>query len=381
MDNKKDLLNDLKIDRSEDNKSESSLSTKLLIIAGVVILLLTLVNFIFMPEDELIEVSAYKAKSANQQNNSSASVLDASGYVTARMQATVSSKLTGKVLEVYIEEGMFVEKDQILAQLDDSTVQAELNFAKTQLKEARRIYKRTLELRKDNLASQASLDAAESQVDGLKARLDISKQIVADMQIRAPFSGVVINKAAQPGEMISPVSAGGGFTRTGIGTIVDMSSLEVEVDVNESYINRVQAGQPAITNLNAYPNWDIASEVIAIIPTADRNKATVKVRIGLLEKDERVLPDMGAKVSFLKEQVAETPEKLEGVMVPSSSVIKEGNLSYVFIIKNGLIAKTNVSVESSSSNFSRVTNGVEVGDSVVTDPNDKLQDGQEVLIK
>lgn len=381
MDNKKDLLNDLKIDRSEDNKSESSLSTKLLIIAGVVILLLTLVNFIFMPEDELIEVSAYKAKSANQQNNSSASVLDASGYVTARMQATVSSKLTGKVLEVYIEEGMFVEKDQILAQLDDSTVQAELNFAKTQLKEARRIYKRTLELRKDNLASQASLDAAESQVDGLKARLDISKQIVADMQIRAPFSGVVINKAAQPGEMISPVSAGGGFTRTGIGTIVDMSSLEVEVDVNESYINRVQAGQPAITNLNAYPNWDIASEVIAIIPTADRNKATVKVRIGLLEKDERVLPDMGAKVSFLKEQVAETPEKLEGVMVPSSSVIKEGNLSYVFIIKNGLIEKTNVSVESSSSNFSRVTNGVEVGDSVVTDPNDKLQNGQEVLIK
>ena len=381
MDNKKDLLNDLKIDRSEDNKSESSLSTKLLIIAGVVILLLTLVNFIFMPEDELIEVSAYKAKSANQQNNSSASVLDASGYVTARMQATVSSKLTGKVLEVYIEEGMFVEKDQILAQLDDSTVQAELNFAKTQLKEARRIYKRTLELRKDNLASQASLDAAESQVDGLKARLDISKQIVADMQIRAPFSGVVINKAAQPGEMISPVSAGGGFTRTGIGTIVDMSSLEVEVDVNESYINRVQAGQPAITNLNAYPNWDIASEVIAIIPTADRNKATVKVRSGLLEKDERVLPDMGAKVSFLKEQVAETPEKLEGVMVPFSSVIKEGNLSYVFIIKNGLIEKTNVSVESSSSNFSRVTNGVEVDDSVVTDPNGEMQDGQEVLIK
>ena len=381
MDNKKDLLNDLKIDRSEDNKSESSLSTKLLIIAGVVILLLTLVNFIFMPEDELIEVRAYTAKSANQQNNSSASVLDASGYVTARMQATVSSKLTGKVLEVYIEEGMFVEKDQILAQLDDSTVQAELNFAKTQLKEARRIYKRTLELRKDNLASQASLDAAESQVDGLKARLDISKQIVADMQIRAPFSGVVINKAAQPGEMISPVSAGGGFTRTGIGTIVDMSSLEVEVDVNESYINRVQAGQPAITNLNAYPNWDIASEVIAIIPTADRNKATVKVRIGLLEKDERVLPDMGAKVSFLKEQVAETPEKLEGVMVPSSSVIKEGNLSYVFIIKNGLIEKTNVSVESSSSNFSRVTNGVEVGDSVVTNPNGEMQDGQEILIK
>ena len=381
MNDKKDLLNDLKIDRSDSNNSEQSPLSKIIIIVVISVLVLAVTKFIFLSEDELLEVTAYKAKSANQSNNSAASVLDASGYVTARMQATVSSKLTGKVLEVYIEEGMFVEKGQILAQLDDSSVQAELNFAKTQLKEARRIFNRTLELRKDNLASQASLDAAESQVDGLKARLDISKQVVADMQIRAPFSGVVINKAAQPGEMISPVSAGGGFTRTGIGTIVDMSSLEVEVDVNESYINRVQPGQPAITNLNAYPNWDISSEVIAIIPTADRNKATVKVRIGLLEKDERVLPDMGAKVSFLKEQVTEAPEEIDGVMIPSSAIIKEDDLSYVFVIKNGLIIKTKIAIGSSSSNFSRLIDGVEVGDNVVTDPNNELQNGQEVLIK
>ena len=381
MNDKKDLLNDLKIDRSDSNNSEQSPLSKIIIIVVISVLVLAVTKFIFFSEDELLEVTAYKAKSANQSNNSAASVLDASGYVTARMQATVSSKLTGKVLEVYIEEGMFVEKGQILAQLDDSSVQAELNFAKTQLKEARRIFNRTLELRKDNLASQASLDAAESQVDGLKARLDISKQVVADMQIRAPFSGVVINKAAQPGEMISPVSAGGGFTRTGIGTIVDMSSLEVEVDVNESYINRVQPGQPAITNLNAYPNWDISSEVIAIIPTADRNKATVKVRIGLLEKDERVLPDMGAKVSFLKEQVTEAPEEIDGVMIPSSAIIKEDNLSYVFVIKNGSIIKTKIAIGSSSSNFSRLIDGVEVGDNVVTDPNNELQNGQEVLIK
>ena len=381
MNDKKDLLNDLKIDRSESNDSEQSPLSKIIIIVVISVLVLAVTKFIFFSEDELLEVTAYKAKSAKQSSNSAASVLDASGYVTARMQATVSSKLTGKVLEVYIEEGMFVEKGQILAQLDDSSVQAELNFAKTQLKEAQRIFNRTLELRKDNLASQASLDAAESQVDGLKARLDISRQVVADMQIRAPFSGVVINKAAQPGEMISPVSAGGGFTRTGIGTIVDMSSLEVEVDVNESYINRVQPGQPAITNLNAYPNWDISSEVIAIIPTADRNKATVKVRIGLLEKDERVLPDMGAKVSFLKEQVTEAPEEINGVMIPSSAIIKEDDLSYVFVIKNGLIIKTKIAIGSSSSNFSRLIDGVEVGDNVVTDPNNELQNGQEVLIK
>ena len=201
------------------------------------------------------------------------------------------------------------------------------------------------------------------------------------MKIRAPFSGVVINKAAQPGEMISPVSAGGGFTRTGIGTIVDMDSLEVEVDVNESYINRVQPGQPAITNLNAYPEWDINSEVIAIIPTADRNKATVKVRIGLLEKDQRVLPDMGAKVSFLKEQSNTKSVVLEGVIVPSTSVMKEGASSFVFLIKNGIIVKTKVQVESTSANYARIINGIKNGDSVVINSNNGLQDGQEVVIK
>jgi len=382
MNEKKDLLNDLKIDRSEDNEPGSSFIKRLgFVLVSIIILFLVLTQLGFLSQDEIIEVNAYKAKSANQSNNSTSSVLDASGYVTARMQATVSSKITGKVLEVYIEEGMFVEKDQILAQLDDSTVQAELKFAETQLQEARRVFNRTLELRKDNLASQASLDAAESQLDGLKARLDISKQIVSDMKIRAPFSGVVINKAAQPGEMISPVSAGGGFTRTGIGTIVDMDSLEVEVDVNESYINRVQPGQPAITNLNAYPEWDINSEVIAIIPTADRNKATVKVRIGLLEKDQRVLPDMGAKVSFLKEQSNTKSVVLEGVIVPSTSVMKEGASSFVFLIKNGVIVKTKVQVESTSANYARIINGIKNGDSVVINSNNELQDGQEVVIK
>ena len=382
MNEKKDLLNDLKIDRSEDNEPESSFIKRLgFVLVSIIILFLVLTQLGFLSQDEIIEVDAYKAKSANQSNNSTSSVLDASGYVTARMQATVSSKITGKVLEVYIEEGMFVEKDQILAQLDDSTVQAELKFAETQLQEARRVFNRTLELRKDNLASQASLDAAESQLDGLKARLDISKQIVSDMKIRAPFSGVVINKAAQPGEMISPVSAGGGFTRTGIGTIVDMNSLEVEVDVNESYINRVQPGQPAITNLNAYPEWDINSEVIAIIPTADRNKATVKVRIGLLEKDQRVLPDMGAKVSFLKEQPNTKSVVLKGVIVPSTSVIKDGASSVVFLINNGIIVKTKVQVESTSANYARIINGIKNGDSVVVNSNNGLQDGQEVVIK
>jgi RND family efflux transporter MFP subunit len=257
------------------------------------------------------------------------SVLDATGYVVARRQATVSAKVTGKVVEVYIEEGMRVEEGQLLARLDDSIPRAELALAESQLAAARASLdeldvqirqaqldlQRVEELAARRLASQADLDRGRLTLEGLKARLEraqqdvvvadraaaVQRQLLSDMEIRAPFAGVVVAKAAQPGEMISPISAGGGFTRTGICTIVDMDSLEVEVDVNEAYINRVQAKQPVAVALNAYPDERIPAEVIAIIPTADRNKATVRVRIGLLEKNPRVLPDMGVKVAFLND--------------------------------------------------------------------------------
>ena len=200
-----------------------------------------------------------------------------------------------------------------------------------QFKEAKRIFNRTNELMEGQLASQASLDAARANMDALEALYNVRKQFVSDMKIRAPFGGVVVFKAAQPGEMVSPVSAGGGFTKTGICSIVDMDSLEVEVDVNEAFINRVVPGQPAVANLNAYPKWDIPANVIAIIPTADRNKATVKVRIGLIEKDERVLPDMGARVSFLR-KVEETENQVVGQESPQpidiiASISTSGNLS------------------------------------------------------
>ena len=232
-----------------------------------------------------------------------------------------------------------------------------------------------------NLASQASLDAAGAQMDGLEALLAVRMQVVDDMKIRAPFSGVVVYKAAQPGEMISPVSAGGGSIRTGIGTIVDMDSLEIEVDVNEAFINRVQAGQPVVANLNAYPKWDIASEVIAIIPTADRNKATVRVRIRLLEKDERVLPDMGARVSFLKKiEENEGPEK-EGVMVPNASIQTSSGQDYIMLIVNDKINIQAIEIAEETSNYSRVIKGLESGDKVLAKFDEALNEGQQVKIK
>lgn len=253
-------------------------------------------------------------------------VLDATGYVVARRQAAVSSKITGKVAEVLIEEGMLVEEGQLLARLDDLIPRAEYNLAISELEgtklavnelrialaQARRDLQRVETLAENEFASRAMLERAETKVAELRAQISsaqqsvtmadrraaVRAQVLADTEIRSPFTGIVTTKSAQPGEMISPVSAGGGFTRTGICTIVDMSSLEVEVDVNEAFIDRVYSAQPVQVLLNAYPDHPFPAEVIAIIPAADRNKATIRIRIGFLERDARVLPGMGVRVSF-----------------------------------------------------------------------------------
>jgi RND family efflux transporter MFP subunit len=254
--------------------------------------------------------------------------LDASGYVVARRQATVSAKLTGRVVEMLIEEGQAVEEGQIIARLDDSTAQAalaraqaerahaaaDLDAARIALADATPIYQRNVRQFDVNLISAQDFDAMKAAYHAVESAFAVKERalevartavVVAERQledtlVRAPFDGVVTVKAAQAGEIVSPSSAGGGFTRTGIGTIVDMASLEVEVDVSESFINRVQPGQDATIRLNAYPDVDLDGEVIAVVPTADRARATVKVRVGFRERDERVLPEMGARVSFLR---------------------------------------------------------------------------------
>ena len=381
MSDREDLLNNLKIDRSAPPSSEGQQSNKLYLF-GISILIVGFFWWLFLSDDELKEVTTFTVKSLEMSDASATSILDASGYVVARRRATVSSKMTGKVLKVFIEEGMYVEEGQILAQLDDSTMKADLNYSQSQLNEAIRIFNRTKELAKDELASQASLDAARASVEGLEALNAVRKQVVQDMKILAPFSGVVVYKAAQPGEMISPVSAGGGFTNTGICTIVDMDSLEVEVDVNEAFINRVKPGQPVITNLNAYPKWDIPSEVIAIIPTADRNKATVKVRIALLERDERVLPDMGSRVSFLRKVENKSPEIVkEGVMIPLAAVAIKDDQSVVQALDGSKIRFTKVKVVEETANYARVIDGLKSGMTVVAIFDDELEDSQQVTVK
>jgi RND family efflux transporter MFP subunit len=381
MSDRENLLNNLKIDRSAA-PSEEKLPSNRLYLLGAAVLLVSFFWWLFLSDDELKEVTTFTVKSLQISDSSATSILDASGYVVARRRATVSSKMTGKVMKVFIEEGMQVEEGQILAQLDDSTMVADLNYSQSQLNEAKRVFNRTRELAKEELASKASLDSARAAVEGLEALNAVRKQVVQDMKILAPFSGVVVYKAAQPGEMISPVSAGGGFTNTGICTIVDMESLEVEVDVNEAFINRVKPGQPVITNLNAYPKWDIPSEVIAIIPTADRNKATVKVRIALLEKDERVLPDMGSRVSFLKKVETQSREEAkEGVMIPLAALAILDDQSTVQVIDGSQIKLTRVKVAEETANYARIKEGLSSGMTVVAKFDKELENNQKVIIK
>jgi RND family efflux transporter MFP subunit len=337
-------------------------------------------------------------------------VLNASGYVTARRQATVSSKFTGKVTEVLIEEGMEVEEGQVLARLDDANIRASYELAQAQLvssqrgldetaallKEAQLNFDRTRRLEEKDLASESELDRTRAQADSLAAQLarkkadvevaarevDIYRQQLEDTVIRAPFAGVIVAKNAQPGEMISPVSAGGGFTRTGIGTIVDMSSLEIEIDVNEAYINRVAPGQPVAATLDAYPDWKIPCHVIAIIPTADRQRATVEVRVGFDELDPRILPDMGVKVAF--QETAEDSGDATvpgGVLVPAAAIVADAGRNYVFVVDGGRVERRAVATGDSAGADIRVTSGLATGEVVVTDAPPGLADGETVREK
>ena len=336
-------------------------------------------------------------------------MLNASGYVTARRQATVSAKVTGKIVEVLIEEGMRVKEGQVVARLDDATPQVNLALSKAQLAAARQALaetrvrlaeakltlQRTQGLAAEGVSSQAELDKAQAEVDSLEARLALGQEEAAvaerqvavrqreldDTIIRAPFAGVVVSKDAQPGEMVSPISAGGGFTRTGICTIVDMGSLEIEVDVNESYIARVKPAQRVEAVLDAYPDWRVPAHVITTIPSADRQKATVKVRIGFERLDPRLLPDMGVKVSFLDPEWQATSALRPRLVVPRAAVRREGEEDVVYVVREGRVERRPVRLGAADGNRVDVLAGLAAGEPVVVEGPEKLADGNRVTVR
>ena len=403
--NLKDELASLRIDKS----ARGSGGRGALIV--VVILLLTVIAGViyWTRREPIVEIRTAEAAVRSGAAGAPNAVLNASGYVTARRRATVSSKVTGKVMEIFVEEGKAVRQGQVLARLDDSQLRAMLNVDQAQLNAAKRATAETearlreaeltlgrrQQLVKDKVISRAELDSAEAEVEALKARIAMAQQQVevaqtqvvarqtdlADMVVRAPFDGIAISKDAQPGEMISPVSAGGGFTRTGICTIVDMSSLEVEVDVSESYINRVKPGQPVEVLLDAYPEWRIPAKVITTVPSADRQKATVRVRIGFDQLDPKILPDMSVKVSFLDEKpepaVAGAAARPR-LLVPKGAVRTVDGTAIVFVVRGERAERRAVKTGANDGDLVEVISGLIAGDRVVTEGAATLADGARV---
>ena len=352
--------------------------------------------------------AAVVQKSAN--NGGREALLNASGYVTPRRRATIAAKITGRVTGVFFDEGTHVSEGQLLSTLDDSDARKALDSAKAdyaaskaaiadlevQLKNARIQFRRAEQLQNAGVQTQEQLDnartvsdsleakiaLAQSQVISSEARIQQAQQAVDNCTIRSPYAGIVVSKDAQVGEMVSPVSAGGGFTRTGIATIVDMNSNEIEVDVNESYISRVQPGQPVTAILDAYPEWEIPSRVRTIIPSADRQKATVKVRVSFLKLDPRILPDMGIKVTFLgAEQKKQPGTDATAILIPQSAVHDEDGKKIVFLVKDDRTERRAVTLGGTRGSSTEVIAGVAVGDTVVIKAPANLRDGQSVEVR
>jgi RND family efflux transporter MFP subunit len=407
-----DQLASLQIDRSDEGRRRvwPTVIAVVLVVAAVVV-----ASGWWLMRPSIPDVTTALARELRLDQE--ATVLNASGYVTARRQATISSKVTGRVVEVLVEEGMEVEEGQLLARLDDSNARVNLGLAQAELQAARSTLDETevrrneaeidlnriRELVERRVSSQSELDRAQASFDSLVARIeqqktqiDVAAQRVAvwqqeieDRTIRAPFAGVIVSKNAQPGEMISPLSAGGAFTRTGIATVVDMASLEIEVDVNESYINRVRPGQAVEATLDAYSDWQIPAHVIAIIPTADRQRATVRVRIGFEELDPRILPDMGVKVAF-RETAAQSAGVAEaaglagsagrGVIVPTAAVRKDGGRDVVLVVRDDLVERRAVTLGDPVDRDVLVISGLTAGERVVVSGPPGLADGDEVRV-
>ena len=402
MSQEKPRLDDLRIDHKPARQPKARIN---LALPAVLVVVVVIAFFWWRSRGAAVEVETAVVRESTAQAGHT--VLNASGYVTARREATVSSKVTGKVIEVLIEEGMKVKESQVLARVDDTNIKTSLRIAEAQLdsarssldetrallKQADQEFKRMTELANNKIASQSDLDLAESNAKSLQARLarqeldaTVAERQVAmwqqqmeDSIIRAPFAGIVTTKDAQPGEMISPVSAGGGFTRTGICTIVDMESLEIEIDVNESYINRVEAGQAVVATLDAYPDWKIPCKVIAIIPTADRQKSTVKVRVAFDKLDPRILPEMAVKVGF--QENAGEAKAGRTLTIPKSAVQNQDGHDVVFVVQNDHAERRAVTVAGTLDNDAVLSAGLSGGEKIILDSPASLKDGAAVKEK
>jgi RND family efflux transporter MFP subunit len=411
MDPKSELLDQLRIDRTQAPQGQGSGAWwRWLVVGTLIVLAAGACVWFFMFSHDGIPVHTVVAKAVATSADGVAtggSLLDASGYVVALRQATVSAKAIYKVNEVLVQEGQAVKEGQVIARLDDTNARAALEQSKAQVQQleaalaaakvadedAHPTYLRNQKQLGEGLISLETAEASKSVYDAAhtavlvaegnlsvaKASVEVNQRYEDDTVIKAPFDGVVTVKNAQPGEIVSPQFSGGG----GIAKIVDMDSLEVDVDVNESFIHRVHSKQPATITLNAYPDWQIPAEVIAVIPTADRSKATVKVRIGFRQKDARIVPEMGARVAFLDDAQA-SPEKssapLSGVIVPPEAVQANGDSGIVFVIDGNTAERRTVRLGTRNADGQTILAGVQAGALLAVGDLSKLADRSKVHI-
>jgi RND family efflux transporter MFP subunit len=403
-----DLLRELRIERDVVAPRRPSRLGVGILVGGTFATVLAAAGWWLLRDHATIAVRVSTIASLPEGETHPAPLLEAAGYVTARREATVSAQITGTLTDVLIVEGEHVGAGQILAHLEDAgqkakfaeaqasyeEAQSRIAVYEAQLAQSRRDLARLDVLAERQLVSKQAVEVAQTQIEVQSAQLEaqrrqveVERQVATNARvqldfctIRAPFAGVVIARSAQVGEIVSPLSAGGGFTRTGIGTIVDMDSLEVQVDVNESSIKQIAAGQPTVSLLDAYPDWRIPGRVLAVVPTADRSKATMKVRVSLDQKDARIVPDMSVRVSFLAEPDPAPRVPLLGVLVPTSSIAQRDGNSVVFVVNGDVVRSTVVKPVAGSGSASRV-DGLSAGQRVVDSPPMNLSDGARVRIE
>jgi len=396
----------------EGQRKETHMRKRVIFAIIPLVLFACIVTAVYSLRSQKLSVDVTTA--LKPEGGGSQTLLNASGYVTPRRRATIAAKITGRVTGVFFDEGTHVHQGQLLSTLDDSDAKRALDSAKAdrdasraaiadfevQLKNAEIQLYRARELQKAGVQTQEALDNATMQADSLRAkialnkqqviaseaRIDVAQQALDNCTIRAPFEGIVVSKDAQVGEMVSPVSAGGGFTRTGIATIVDMKSNEIEVDVNESYIARVTSQQRVKATLDAYPDRVLDAKVRTVIPTADRQKATVKVRITFDKLEDFILPDMGVKVAFLDDEpAAKGNGKQKGpqavAYIPKSAVRNDRNFSFVLLVSDGKVERRAVSLGTDRGTDVAVLAGLSPGDSLVIRGPENLHDGDKVEIR
>jgi RND family efflux transporter MFP subunit len=407
MDDTSHLLDELSFERPVNGKR----LTKSTLFIGVLFALLACVFvYIFRSISAATAVKVLEIQYSVAQKAENVGSLNASGYVVARLQSTIAAQVTGRINEILFDEGQHVSRGQIIATLDDKEQVSAVTLAKAELalandkyvaavskaNDADPIFSRTKKLVQSHSISQNVYDKERSEFDVLqnavrvaaqevevsKARLAVVEQHLENTKIKAPFSGIVTAKTAQPGEVVSPMSAGGGYTRTGICTVVDMDSLEVEVDVSENYINRINVNQSAEVRLGAYPDLKIPAFVVAVIPSADRAKATVRVRVGLREKSSKIVPEMGAQVVFLDSSDSVSPSRSGGVLIPREAVTIDSNShqATTFVVSDNKSARRVIQLGETTGTDVKVISGLSSGDLVIVSSERNIKDGSRIKI-